>query len=165
MKKWKEDRNYKRLKDEKGNVTANIITVDGVDVEVTEEVFLAYSQADRRERYQDEQQEEHPQVSLELLAAHDVPIDLYMQRHEISAEDSAIQREEYTEFIVHKERLDTALNSLSIEDQALIRALFFDGLSTRAYAKQLGVYQRAVIYRRDKILDKLKEKIFSKNYG
>ena len=164
MKKWQESRNYKRLKDEGGNVIANIITVDGVDVEVTEEVFLVYSQEDRRERYQDEQQEEHPQVSLELLTAHDVPIDLYTQRHEISAEDSVIQREEYAETIVHKERLSAALSSLSVEDQALIQALFFEGLSTRAYAKQLGVYQRAVIYKRDKILDKLKEKFFSKNF-
>ena len=46
MKKWQEGRNYKRLKDEGGNVVANIITVDGVDVEVTEEVFLAYSSPD-----------------------------------------------------------------------------------------------------------------------
>ena len=91
MQKWQKSRNYRRVKDESGNVVANIITVDGVDVEVTEEVFLAYSQMDRRERYLDEQQEEHPQVSLELLTAHDVPIDLYATQHEISAEESAIE--------------------------------------------------------------------------
>ena len=51
MKNWQKVRNYKRVKDENGNIIANIITVDGIDVEVTEEVFLAYSQAERRERY------------------------------------------------------------------------------------------------------------------
>ena len=51
MKNWQKNRNYKRIKDENGNVIANIITIDGIDVEVTEEVFLAYSQMDRRERY------------------------------------------------------------------------------------------------------------------
>ena len=50
MKKWQETRNYKRIKDQNG-IIINIITVDGVDVEVNDEVFLAYSQADRRERY------------------------------------------------------------------------------------------------------------------
>ena len=44
MKNWQKNRNYKRIKDENGNVIANIITIDGIDVEVTEEVFLAYSQ-------------------------------------------------------------------------------------------------------------------------
>ena len=162
MKNWQESRNYRRIKDKDGNVIANIITIDGVDVEVTEDVFLAYSQADRKERYQDELQEEHPQISLEFLTDHDVPVDLHMQRHEISAEDAAIQREDHVEHIVRKERLTTALRSLSIEDQALIQALFFEGISTRAYAKKLGVYQRAVIYRRDKLLAELKKKIFSK---
>ena len=51
MKKWKEERNYRRIYNEAGEVIANIITVDGVDVEVAEDVYLAYSQADRRERY------------------------------------------------------------------------------------------------------------------
>ena len=48
MKKWQKERNYRRVYDENGQVIANIITVDGVDVEVTEEVFLAYSQMDRK---------------------------------------------------------------------------------------------------------------------
>lgn len=39
MEKWQESRNYRRIKNENGEVIANIITVDGVDVEVTEEVY------------------------------------------------------------------------------------------------------------------------------
>ena len=69
MKKWQKERNYRRVYDENGQVIANIITVDGVDVEVTEEVFLAYSQMDRRERYLEEQawQSGMREVSLEYL--------------------------------------------------------------------------------------------------
>ena len=51
MKKWQEERNYRRVRSEAGEVIANIITVDGMDVEVPEDVYLAYAQADRRERY------------------------------------------------------------------------------------------------------------------
>ena len=38
MKKWQEERNYRRIYNEAGEVIANIITVDGVDVEVAENV-------------------------------------------------------------------------------------------------------------------------------
>lgn len=56
MKKWQEERNYRRVRSEAGEVIANIITVDGMDVEVPEDVYLAYAQADRRERYITEEQ-------------------------------------------------------------------------------------------------------------
>lgn len=48
MKKWQKNRNYKRIKDKDGNVVANIITVFGQDVEVSDEIFDTYSQMDRR---------------------------------------------------------------------------------------------------------------------
>ena len=51
MKHWQEKRNYQHVRDEAGNVQANIITVDGIDVEVSDEVYLAYTQLDRREHY------------------------------------------------------------------------------------------------------------------
>ena len=37
MKKWQEERNYRRVRSEAGEVIANIITVDGMDVEVPED--------------------------------------------------------------------------------------------------------------------------------
>jgi hypothetical protein len=64
MKKWQETRNYRHIKDQNG-IIINIITVDGVDVEVNDEVFLAYSQADRRERYITEEAEAGKLLSLE----------------------------------------------------------------------------------------------------
>ena len=39
MKKWQEERNYRRVRNEAGEVIANIITVDGMDVEVPEDVY------------------------------------------------------------------------------------------------------------------------------
>ena len=39
MKKWQEERNYRRVRNEGGEVIANIITVDGMDVEVPEDVY------------------------------------------------------------------------------------------------------------------------------
>lgn len=51
MKKWQKQRNYRRVKDKDGNVIKNIIKINGQSVEVSEEVFLAYSQSDRKVRY------------------------------------------------------------------------------------------------------------------
>ena len=39
----------------------------------------------------------------------------------------------------------------------MINALFFDGASTRDYAARIGITQRAVIKRRDRILRDLKK--------
>ena len=72
MKKWQEERNYRRIYNEAGEVIANIITVDGVDVEVAEDVYLAYSQADRRERYVREEQFSGKLPSLEQMAEDDL---------------------------------------------------------------------------------------------
>ena len=49
-----------------------------------------------------------------------------------------------------------ALLSLADDDRELINALFFDGVSTRKYAERVGITQRAVIKRRDRILLDLK---------
>ena len=67
MKKWQENRNYRQTHDSNGDVTANIITVDGQDITVSEEVFLVYSRADRRERYITEEVEPGKILSLEKL--------------------------------------------------------------------------------------------------
>lgn len=67
MKHWQEKRNYQHVRDEAGNVRSNIITVDGIDVEVSDEVYLAYTQLDRRERYLMEEVETDKKLSLDRL--------------------------------------------------------------------------------------------------
>ena len=84
MKKWQEERNYRRIYNEAGEAIANIITVDGVDVEVAEDVYLAYSQADRRERYVREEQFSGKILSLEQMAEDDLLSD-YVARKQPQA--------------------------------------------------------------------------------
>ena len=54
MYNWKDTRNYRRFRDENGNVIVNIIYVDGKEVAVSDEVYEAYASMDRRERYLEE---------------------------------------------------------------------------------------------------------------
>ena len=160
MKKWQETRNYKRIKDQNG-IIINIITVDGVDVEVNDEVFLAYSQADRRERYITEEAEAGKLLSLEQLLERGVPFEMLGIELEESAEVSVLEQADRDLAVEQTKRLMTALSGLERDEQELIQALFFDGVLVRAYSRQLGVRLNAVQYRRDKLLKKLREKIFS----
>ena len=57
-------------------------------------------------------------------------------------------------------RLMKVLSGLDRDEQELIQALFFNGISVWAYAKQLGVRLNTVQYHRDKLLKKSVKKIF-----
>ena len=157
MKKWQEERNYRRVRNEAGEVIANIITVDGMDVEVPEDVYLAYSQADRRERYITEEQSSGKLLSLEQMEEDALLPDYVGAETAPSAETEALEREEFRDLAEQKQILLLALLSLTDDDRELINALFFDGASTREYAQRMGVSQRAVIKRRDRILRDLKK--------
>ena len=159
--KWQESRNYRRFKDENGEVVRRVITVDGQDVEVSEEVFLAYSQSDRREWYIMEEVEPGKMLSLDKFLEDGIPLEKLGVEPESSAEDVALEHEALMVTDSYKAILPAALDELQGADRKLIQALYFDGLSTREYARQTGVSQHAVIKRRDHILKDLK-KIFEK---
>ena len=153
MEKWQENRNYRKIRDENGTVIANIITVDGRDVAVTEDVFAAYAQMDRRERYLSEDLPTGKVLSLEQMAEDGVLPDYVGAETAPSAEDCVLEREreELTSLLL------AALIALEDWDRQLITALFYDHLSTREYARRIGVTQRAVIKRRDRILRDMKK--------
>lgn len=134
MKKWQEEHNYRRVRNEAGEVIANIITVDGMDVEVPEDVYLAYSQADRRERYITEEQSSGKLLSLEQMAEDALLPDYVGAETAPSAETEALEREELRNLAEQKQILLLALLSLKDTDRELINALFFDGASTRENA-------------------------------
>ena len=160
MQKWQENRNYRRIKGENGNIIANIITIDGKDEEVTEEVFLAYSQSDRRERYIIEEVEPGKLLSLEKLQEDGVPLEKLGAEMVCSAEDSLLEQETLSETERQKVLLRAALATLEEDERLLIEALFFERKSVREYAAELDVYHRTIICRRDKLLRKLYPKIF-----
>ena len=151
MEKWQENRNYRKIKDENGTVIANIITVDGRDVAVTEDVFAAYAQMDRRERYLSEDLPTGKVLSLEQMAEDGVLPDYVGAETAPSAEDCVLARESEREREELTSLLPAALIALEDRDRQLIH------LSTREYARRTGVTQRAVIKRRDRILRDMKK--------
>ena len=157
MKKW----HYRRIKDENGNILANIITIDGTDIEVSEAVFLAYSQADRRERYIVEEVEPRKAVSLDQLIESYAALEKLGVEPEPSTEEILVQHMDAELAAEQVVRLRKALCSLADDETQLVQALFFDGISVREYARRTGVYHHAIAYQRDKVLEKLRRQIFS----
>ena len=126
LEKWQENRNYRKIRDENGTVIANIITVDGRDVAVTEDVFAAYAQMDRRERYLSETILPTGKVlSMEQLAEDGVLPDYVGAETAPSAEDCVLARESEREREELTSLLLAALIALEDRDRQLITALFY----------------------------------------
>lgn len=147
MKYWKKDRNYRKYQNEDGTFRY-VITVDDTDVEVPIEVYQAYAQADRKERYGYER-EDGLLLSLARMAEDGMPLSYLTDQHVESAESTAIRD------LMIEQMMDAVL-LLSEEERKLIDQLFFQGTSARELARTIGVYHRTIIYRRDKVLEKLR---------
>ena len=147
MKYWQKDRNYRKYQNEDGTFLY-VITVDGIDVEVPIEVYQAYAQADRKERYGYER-EDGVLLSLDRLTEDGMHLSYLTGQHVESAEDTAIRD------LMIKQMMDAML-LLSEEDRELIDQLFFENISAREVARICGLCHRTIIYRRDKVLEKLR---------
>lgn len=146
MKHWQKYRNYRKFESENGD-SQYIITVDDLDVEVTQEVFLAYSQADRRERYCDER-DKGRLISLDQMEEHRLhsassgvaPIE--------SAENTALQRVQTCE-------ISEAITRLCPFEQSLIKNIYMHNLTERECAHLTGISQVAIHKRKRNALKKL----------
>lgn len=56
-----------------------------------------------------------------------------------------------------EERLRAAIQKLAPDQQAMIRAIYFDGVSVNDYAAQMGVTQSAISHRLQTVKKKLKK--------
>ena len=155
MKKWQKNRNYKRVKDKDGNVVANIITVFGQDVEVSDEIFDTYSQMDRRARSIGEDIPAENEISLERTMEDGIHIET-LENAEPSAEEICIEHENAKMREEQAKHLPIVLAKLSDDEKRLIDALYFRGLGVREYAREISVPPMKIVRDRNRILDKLK---------
>ena len=102
------------------------IRLHGTKIEVSEDVYYAYFQMARQERTQDEK----------------------LQRNHVVSYDAMDN-----EGMVGAEAFED-LEAPSMEE--LIRAIYFEGMTEKEYAKWTGMSQTGISYRRRSILSKLK---------
>ena len=148
MQNWQKDRNYRKYANEDGSFTYTI-TVDGEDVEVNEEIYKAYSQADRRERYCAER-DAGRLLSAERLEEDGILLESLLDERVESAEDAVIQS-------MLIEQAIASLSLLPMDDQDLIRAVVMEGITEQDYANAIGVTQVAIHKRKKRILKKLSD--------
>lgn len=150
---WKDSVNYRKEKTTQG--IRYMITIDGEDVEVTEEVYKVYSSMERNERYQEEQKKEKV-ISLEAIAEDDMRLELLEIEFVESAEETIIADEIEQEKELMFYRLHKAIATLDIDEQRLIRLIFFKKKTERDVAEYFHISQPAVHKRKLKVLQKLK---------
>ena len=139
------------------------IWLRGQFIEVTDEVYRAYMQGDRKIRYFENDLKTERFVLgkegqvVQIIPSREDSLDRLMDENAQQFSD----RQESVESVVFRkmetDRLHTALSMLTPEEQALIQALFFEEKTERQYADELGVYRNAVHVRKMKVLKKLKK--------
>jgi len=147
------------------------IGVNGKQVEVTEEVYLAYYRSKRRDRYfeRDIKTERAIRDNAGNIVGYAPSKEDSLERI-ISANENFIDDQESVEDAVIRafmsDALHKVLDKLPEVEQQLIDALFFSnggkGMTEREYAKEIGITQKAVNKRKHKVLAKLKN-LFMEN--
>ncbi len=146
MEYWKKERNYRKQKCA-DQTLRYIITVDGTDVDVSAEIYQAYAQADRRERYCRER-EAGLLLSLEQMDEDGMPFTFFMSGRSVSFEDIIMRG------MAAKAALD-ALSLLPHDERHLIEAVVMAGVTESEYAAYMGISQVAVHRRKQRILKKI----------
>ena len=138
------------------------IWIRGQYVEVTDEVYMAYTQSDRKMRYFENDLKTERFVLgkegqvVKVIPSREDSLDRLMDEN---AQQFPGDEESVENTVLHKlevDKLHTALAMLTPEEQALIQALFFEERSESEMAVELGISQPAVYKRKVKILKKLK---------
>lgn len=122
----------------------------GVLVEVSREVYEAFYELDRRERYLEERDQDKG-----LL--HFSDYDTVNSNFTDYVEDTTVDVEKIVETGMVIRELYAALDGLNSEERGLIEQLFFKEFSMREIARREQVSHVAIQKRRNRVLLKLRE--------
>ena len=123
------------------------IVIDGEKIPVSEEVYRAFKRPVWAERKRRQVRAEHER-SLEQFTENgfDVP-------------DERVLVDEIVEDKLMLDMLFAALAELTDDERGLIDALFFDEKSERELSKETGTPRKTIAYRKNKVLEKLRQLI------
>lgn len=126
------------------------LLVEGQLIEVTKDVYTAYYKALRRETYQIEQLQNNGVVSYNALDNGEIVGEsMFSDPKSLSMEEDLINKE-------YLKRLLTCIKELSLDEQNLIRAIYYENESLRELAQKMNVSKSAIHYRHKQVLEKLK---------
>jgi RNA polymerase sigma factor (sigma-70 family) len=120
------------------------LTIDGAEVAVTEEVYLAYKRPAWAERKRKKVRKDN-ELSFELFTA---------EGYEIASSSKSLESAVEDKLLIAV--MNKALELLPTNEYDLIHALYYKGVTVRVYAQQIGTNHTKVIRERERILKKLK---------
>ena len=127
-----------------------LIRLQGKLIEVSEDVYYAYFQMERQERTQEEKNQRNHVVSYDALDnGETVGVEGVADLETPSMEELVMAKE-------LRDRLHHAIEALPRAERELIRAIYFEDMTEKEYAKLTGMSQTGISYRRRNILSKLK---------
>ena len=118
-------------------------------VEVTQEVYLTYYRARRRELAQIEKERRHRVLSYDAFGTSGA------LGAEMLADTASDEPEDIVIARLMAKKLHTCLSKLSEEERRLVQLLFFENASERAAALRLGLSAMTVHNKKERILAKL----------
>lgn len=125
------------------------IRVNGQLVEVTQDVYLTFYRMKRRERFVVEKDQRAGVVLYSDLDTDELVGEDMLPDYSHNVEEEAIAN------VMHS-KLHNFLACLPEQDQRLLQALYFDGLTERQTGILLGMAQKTVNDRKHKALKKLR---------
>lgn len=128
------------------------IALHGEVHEVSREVYQAYYQGKRKEKYIYEQDQAHENHILDISGMEELEGEsgCCLASAQPSIDDLLLEQE------LHN-HLHQCLQMLPSTDRELIQAIYFSGETESSYAKMIGLTQPGVSKRHKKILAKLKK--------
>ena len=119
-------------------------------VEVSREIYTAYHQLKRRERYLEERDRNNGVFSYHALDTGE------LMGEELFSDPQAPTAEKAAIAAILQQQLRRCLAMLPKPEQELLHALYFEELTERQYAQRRGISQASVRKQRIKLIQKLR---------
>ena len=168
MNNWQKYRNFRKFKNADNSCTC-IVTVDGVKVEVSEEVYKEYAEIGRRIEYMecDLKRDRILQGTNGKAVMDDNGQPIILPEREVSLDRLIAEGRDFPASGPSPEeaairQLETCalyrcLDLLAPDERSLINVLFFEGMTIREHAGRTGKTKSGIDRQKTKILGKLNQ--------
>ena len=168
MQNWRKTRSYRKIKNPDGSFTY-LIKAEDMYVLVSKEVYTVYAQSERQLEYMalDLKRDRVLQDADGKAVLDKTGLPIILPEREVSLDKLMDEEWDYPSAAPSPESavldqleiaaLHRCLSSLDTEERRLIEALFFEGLTERAYSERSGIPQKTVNDRKNRILKKLNQ--------
>lgn len=132
------------------NKMRRFVLLHGMLLEVQEREYLQFYREKRRQKYILEESARNGAISFEILEEG-------YKKQLYDTNNSRINEVELVERKMLLENLLKCIRSMRLDEQELIRQIYFKGLTEREYALQKGVCHSAVHRQKKRVLKKMRE--------